>query len=91
MGSGRGVAQYPLGAEDFLGGLMPPPGTYFQNFLHYYRSTRFNDKHGDKLFPDFKVEIMSEVVGFYRVTPIKIFGGTWAVRTLIPFHNVKVE
>ncbi len=31
-----GGGAYPNGVEDFMSGALPPPGTYFLNYLTYY-------------------------------------------------------
>ncbi|MBS1224301.1 MAG: putative regulatory protein, partial [Proteobacteria bacterium] len=40
----EGAQQYPLGAENFMAGALPPPGNYFINYLvHYQGDLQDND------------------------------------------------
>ena len=55
-----GGGAYPNGAEDFMAGALPPPGTYFKNYLLYYSASQFNDKNGNDLIPDFKLKAAAE-------------------------------
>ena len=38
-----GGGAYPNGAEDFMSGALPHPGTYFINYLNYYSAEKFQD------------------------------------------------
>ncbi len=58
-----GGGAYPNGAEDFMAGALPPPGTYFKNYLVYYTSSNFKDNNGNDLIPDFKLKAAADVLG----------------------------
>ena len=84
-----GGGAYPNGAEDFMAGALPPPGTYFKNYLLYYSASQFNDKNGNDLIPDFKLKAAAEVLRFIHVTDTRSSGPTglstplslWPTRT----------
>jgi hypothetical protein len=79
-----GGGAYPNGAEDFMVGALPPPGTYFKNYMLYYSASQFNDKNGNDLIPDFKLKVAADVLRFIHVTDYKILGANWAVHAFIP-------
>ena len=51
-----GGGAYPNGAEDFMAGALPPPGTYFKNYLVYYTASKFKDNNGNDRHPRFQAE-----------------------------------
>jgi len=79
-----GGGAYPNGAEDFMAGALPPPGTYFKNYMLYYTSSNFKDNNGNDLIPDFKLKAAADVLRFIHVTNYKILGANWAVHAFIP-------
>lgn len=97
MGAGIGHATesgggaYPNGAEDFMVGALPPPGTYFINYLAYYTADRLNDENGDKLFSKFDLNVVANTFRFIYVTKHQVFGASWAMHAFVPFGYVDVE
>ena len=81
---------YPLGAEDFMSGAVPPPGVYFINYFLYYAADEFNDEHGDSLVPDFDLEAAVNTFRFIYVTKHKIFGGNWGMHLFVPVWNLEL-
>ncbi|HBH86591.1 MAG TPA: hypothetical protein DDY17_03170 [Syntrophaceae bacterium] len=79
-----GGGAYPNGAEDFMAGALPPPGTYFKNYLTYYTASAFKDNKGHDLIPDFKLKVVADVLRFVHVTNYKFLGADWAVQAVIP-------
>lgn len=86
-----GGGAYPNGAEDFMSGAVPPPGTYFINYFDYYSADKFADKNGNGSIPGFKLNVTADVLRFIHVTDKQILGGFWGVHVFIPFMNVDVE
>ncbi|HNZ64547.1 MAG TPA: transporter [Smithella sp.] len=86
-----GGGSYPNGAEDFMAGALPPPGTYVKNFLTYYSASEFKNNNGNNLFPDFKLKVAADVVRVIHVTRYKILGADWAFHALIPLVHQDVE
>lgn len=86
-----GGGAYPNGAEDFMAGALPPPGTYFKNYLTYYTASKFKDNNGNDLIPDFKLKVVADVLRVIHVTNYQILGASWAVHAFIPlvYQDVK--
>jgi hypothetical protein len=86
-----GGGAYPNGAEDFMVGALPPPGTYFLNYLDYYRATTFRDKDGDRLMPKFHLNVVANVFRLIEVTKCQIFGASWAMHVFLPIVYMDVD
>lgn len=82
-----GGGAYPNGAEDFMAGALPPPGTYVLNYLNYYAADDFKND----LIPDFKLRAVADVVRVVHVTKKQVLGASWAVQTLIPVVYLDVH
>ena len=87
-----GGGAYPNGAEDFMMGALPPPGTYFKNYLTYYTASKLKDDNGNDLVANFDLKVAADVIRFIHVTNYEILGASWAVHTLIPlvYQDVKL-
>ena len=86
-----GGGAYPNGAEDFMSGAVPPPGTYFINYFDYYSADKFADKDGNAKIPGFKLNVTADVLRFIHITDKQILGGFWGVHVFLPFMNVDVK
>ncbi|NWF52080.1 MAG: transporter [Nitrospirae bacterium] len=79
-----GGGAYPNGAEDFMSGAVPPPGTYFINYLIYYHADEFNNGRGENVDEDFDLDVIVNVFRFIHITKHKILGGYWGMHMFIP-------
>lgn len=79
-----GGGAYPNGAEDFMSGAVPPPGTYFINYLVNYSADRFNDNNGNRMIPGFKLNVTADVLRLIHITDIKLLGGYWGMHLFLP-------
>ncbi len=86
-----GGGAYPNGAEDFMAGALPPPGTYFLDYVNYYRATSFKDNHGDRLMPKFDLDVAVNVFRLVHVTRYEILGASWAVHAFLPLARIDVD
>jgi hypothetical protein len=86
-----GGGAYPNGAEDFMSGAVPPPGTYFINYFDYYSADKFAGKNGDIAIPGFKLNVTADVFRFIHVTDKQILGGFWGFHLFVPLMNVDVK
>jgi hypothetical protein len=86
-----GGGHYPNGAEDFMSGALPPPGTYFLNYLSYYKADSFRDEHGDRLFSRFDLDVAANTLRLIHVTPHTLFGANWAVHAFVPLVYLDVS
>ncbi len=91
----NGGNHYPGGNEDFMAGALPPPGTYFLNYMDFVNSSSFRNNHGDSqrlLFPGgprvgFDLAVIAEVPRFVHVSNITLLGGNLIGHVIIPFVN----
>jgi hypothetical protein len=72
-------------------GALPPPGTYFINYLSWYSADSFRDDNGDKLFDDFDLDVVANTLRLVHVTDYKFLGANWAVHAFLPLVNVDVS
>jgi len=86
-----GGGAYPNGAEDFMTGALPPPGTYFLNYLTWYHATEFKDKDGNEFIPDFSLDVVADVLRFVHVTNYRFLGASWGMHAFIPVVHVDVD
>jgi hypothetical protein len=85
-----GGGAYHNGADDFMSGAVPPPGTYILNYFQYYSADKLTDNNGNDARPGFKLRATGDVFRFIHVTDKKLFGGFWAMHLLLPLANVDV-
>jgi hypothetical protein len=85
-----GGCAYPNGVEDFMAGAVPPPGTYFLNYISYYSAGDFKDSNGDSI-PNFDLTVTGNTFRFVHITDKKVFGGFWGVHALLPILHVDIE
>jgi len=86
-----GGQHYPNGAEDFVVGILPPPGNYFINYLGYISKDELRDADGDKVPVDFDAGVIAEVPRFIYVSDKEILGASWAAHIFVPLYSADVE
>lgn len=86
-----GGGAYPNGAEDFMAGAVPPPGTYFLDYFTWYSADRFNNNDGNNVVPGFKLNVTGNVFRFLHVTNKTFLGANWGLQMFIPLLNVDVS
>lgn len=86
-----GGSAYPNGAEDFMSGAFPPPGTYFLDYVDYYRATSLKDDDGNNLVPKFDLDVAVNVFRLVHVTKFKILGADWGMHTFVPLAYMNVD
>ncbi len=83
-----GGGAYPNGAEDFMAGALPPPGTYFKNYMTYYSASTFKDNNGNDVTgpsgQKFKLNVFADTLRLVHVTKTQILGANWAVHAFLP-------
>lgn len=85
-----GGGAYPNGAEDFMSGAVPPPGTYFINYFGFYSAKRFRGDDGRNRFP-FKADIFSNTFRLIHITDKKVLGATWGMHIFVPLVKMNVH
>lgn len=86
-----GGSTYPLGAENYMSGAMPPPGFYGQVFSTHYEADTLRGNDGDSLPVDFRVRANVIAPRLIWVSEQQLFGGNLAFAALFPFVDLKVE
>ncbi|HYH21766.1 MAG TPA: transporter [Azospirillum sp.] len=84
-------SQYPNGAEGFMAGAVPPPGTYFINYLTHYNAGRLNDNSGKQIPVNFRLNATAEVGRLLYVSNIQILGGNLGAHILVPLVNLNYD
>lgn len=86
-----GGSLYPLGADSFAAGAMPPPGIYGMLFTQHYEATRVNGAQGQNLHvPGFGVRANAVVPRFIWVTGTKVLGGDLSLHAITPLVDLNV-
>lgn len=80
---------YPNGAEDFMVGALPPPGTYLVNYMILAQKNSLNNK---SLPPnDFDATVFAEVPRLIYVSPYSLFGASLAAHAFLPMYRADVN
>ena len=86
-----GGGAYANGVEDFMTAALPPPGTYFMNYLNYYRATSLKDGSGRDAMPKFDLNAVANVFRFVHVSERQILGASWGMHIFLPLAYVDVD
>lgn len=87
----NGGSSYPMGAENYMSGALPPPGLYAQFFSTHYEADTLRGNRGQKLPVDFRVRANALSPRLIWVTEQKVFDGDLAFHALVPLVDLKVE
>ncbi|AGA91314.1 protein involved in meta-pathway of phenol degradation [Thioflavicoccus mobilis 8321] len=79
----EGPQQYPLGAENFMAGALPPAGDYVIDYLGYYTG-EYRDHRGDKV-PGIDIDAVFNAMRYVHVSDHRILGGDWGFHVIVPF------
>ncbi|HZU65203.1 MAG TPA: transporter [Novosphingobium sp.] len=91
MATETGGSDYPQGPEGFTAGALPPPGTYFLNYVEHYTAGRFNDGNGHAgFFPDFQVAATADVLRVVQVDKITVLGASVGHAVILPVVDLSV-
>jgi len=85
-----GGQHYPNGTSDFMGGALPPPGTYLINYMLLVQKNSIKDNSGKSLPADFNASVFAEVPRLIYVTPLTLLGANWAVHAFLPTYSADV-
>ncbi|WP_445672952.1 SphA family protein [Pseudomonas inefficax] len=86
-----GGTSYPLGAENYMSGAMPPPGFYGQLFVNHYEADNLRGNDGRKLPVDFRVRANAIVPRLIWVSDYTVLGGSLALHAIVPLVDLKVS
>ncbi|MBV1789097.1 transporter [Marinobacterium sp. D7] len=86
-----GGSNYPMGAENYLMGALPPPGVYPLIYAQHYSADELNDGSGDALPIDFDLEANVVAPRLVWVTDKTILGGQLFAAALLPLVDLDVS
>jgi hypothetical protein len=86
-----GGSSYPMGAENYLTGAMPPPGFYTLAFINRYSADKLKDGAGNTVPVDFSVRATAVSPRFVWVTGNTLFGGQVAHAVIVPLVDLDVS
>jgi hypothetical protein len=77
---------YPNGAEDFMVGALPPPGTYLVNYMMLVQKNSLKNNSGNTL-ADVNFSVFAEVPRLIYVSPYTLFGANLAAHAFLPYYS----
>lgn len=86
-----GGSSYPMGAENYMTGAMPPPGFYTVAYANRYRADKLKDSNGNNAPVNFKVTATAISPRFVWVTNNTLFGGQVAHALIVPLVDLDVQ
>jgi hypothetical protein len=86
-----GGSSYPMGAENYLTGAMPPPGFYTLAFVNHYSADELKNGSGQTVPVDFSVRATAISPRFIWVTGNTLFGGQVAHAIIVPLVDLDVN
>ena len=76
-----GGGAYANGIEGFGAGMLPPPGTYFLNYVNIYSARDFENSY---IPSDFKLNVTANVFRLVHMTKQQVLGGSWGMQVILP-------
>ncbi|WP_336487023.1 SphA family protein [Methylobacterium nigriterrae] len=89
-----GLSFYIEGQSVPLGGIVPPPGLYFDSTTYFYNGRIGGNRQtqiGGNVIADAKVNFVADFVTALWVTPVEIGGGNLAVAFVMPLGEPAVR
>lgn len=86
-----GSDSYPLGAEGFGAGVLPPPGVYLVTYYQNYQADKVVNKDGNSIVPDFELEANAIVPRLVWMTDKKVLNGQLGFYAIQPIVNLDVK
>lgn len=86
-----GGSSYPMGAENYMTGAMPPPGLYGQIFAESYRANELRDNRGGEAVDDFHLSADVIAPRLIWVTEQKVLDGALAFHVNVPLVDLRVD
>lgn len=86
-----GGSSYPMGADNYMTGAMPPPGFYAQMFAERYRADRLMDNRGKSALDGFHLSADVIAPRLIWVTEQKVLDGALAFHLNVPLVDLRVD
>jgi hypothetical protein len=88
----NGTQHYPVGLLTASQSIMPEPGNAtVQNYDVIYDADRMNDGNGNKLLPDFHLNVKVQATRFIYTWPIELNGLTISSGSAVNFYNTSLS
>ena len=85
-----GGSSYPMGAENYLSGVLPPPGWYAQVYSEHYAANDLKDNRGHSQAIDFRLRANVIAPRLVWVTQQTVQGGNLAFQAIVPLVDLTV-
>ncbi|WP_437883252.1 SphA family protein [Pseudomonas sp. LRF_L74] len=91
MASEGGGSSYPMGAENYMSGALPPPGWYAQVYAQHYAADDLKGNDGHALDLDFRLRATVVAPRLVWVSESKVLGGDLAFQAIAPLVDLSVS
>ena len=85
-----GGSSYPMRAENYMSGALPPPGWYAQVYAQHYAANDLMGNDGHALPLDFRLRANVVAPRLVRVTELQVLGGDLAFQAIAPLVDLSV-
>ena len=85
-----GGSSYPMGAENYLSGALPPPGWYAQVYSEHYAANDLKGNNGHSEAVDFRLRANVIAPRLVWVTPQTVLGANLAFQAIAPLVDLSV-
>lgn len=85
-----GGSSYPMGAENYMSGALPPPGWYAQVYAQHYAADDLMGNDGRSLPLDFRLRANVVAPRLVWVTGQSVLGGSLAFQAIAPLVDLSV-
>lgn len=86
-----GGSSYPMGADNYMSGYLPPPGIYGQIYAQNYEADSLRDDGGKSLPVDFRARVDALVPRVIWVPGQELLGGGLALHVIAPIVDMAVK
>ena len=86
-----GGSAYPNGAESYLAGAAPPPGTYVLLYPSYTHLNKLRDNSGNEVPVPFDVDVTAVVPRFIWIGEAKVMGGNFGLHGFLPLLDINAK
>lgn len=87
----EGPVGTPNGADGFLAGALPPPGTYGLVFGNHYQANKFMDGGGNSVLPGFSTSANVVAGKVLHMTGTQLLGGNVGLYGALALASIKVN
>ena len=95
LGSSQAMAggsqSYPNGAEAFMAGAVPPPGTYFLDYMYYYSADTMKNNSGDDIAAFDDVSVLANVFRLLWMSEAQVLGGNYGMHAFLPILSTDLN